>query len=129
MSVRGQPMAAPRSLGVITYLAQDRHSSYGRDSLSMLRKSLVSLFEHYNKLAKDDVLFFHTGLNQSVQQSVLPLCDGARARFLQLEEHHFRTPPGLPAPSTWKQGHYSAGYRHMSCPCWLGWAAATQKGI
>ena len=103
----------PRSLGVITYLAQDRHSSYGRDSLSMLKQSVTSLFEYYNRRARDDVLFFHTGLNESVQQSVLPLCAGATARFRLLEPYHFETPPSTPPPSKWKQRQYSAGYRHM----------------
>ena len=103
-----------RSLGVITYLAQDRHSSYGRDSLGMLKRSVTSLFENYNRRAKDDVLFFHVGLNASVQQSVLPLCAGARARFLELEAHHFQTPPDAPPFERWKQrDRYSAGYRHM----------------
>ena len=74
------------------FLAQDRHSSYGRDSLGMLKRSVRSLFKYYNARAKDDVLFFHTGLNVS-RQSVLPLCAGARARFLELEAHHFSTAP------------------------------------
>ena len=107
-------MAASRSLGVITYLAQDRHSSYGRDSLSMLKKSVESLFMYYNAVHKDDVIFFHTGLNSSVQQEVLQLCSGSSARFLKLAPHHFQAPPGTPPQSKWKQAlQYSAGYRHM----------------
>jgi hypothetical protein len=103
-----------RSLGVITYLAQDRHSSYGRDSLAILKRSVVSLFEHYNRRARDDVIFFHTGLNATVQQDVLTLCDGSQARFLQLEPYHFETPPTSPPPTSWKQtAQFSAGYRHM----------------
>ena len=100
--------------GVITYLAQDRHSSYGRDSLTMLKRSLTSLFEYYNAVAKDDVLLFHTGMSEAAQSSVLPLCAGAHARFLKLAAHHFETPPGTPPESRWKQrDQYSAGYRHM----------------
>ena len=100
--------------GVITYLAQDRHSSYGRDSLAMLRRSVRSLFEHYNAAAKDDVLFFHTGMSEAAQSSVLMLCTAARSRFLKLAGHHFETPLGTPPESRWKQvGQYSAGYRHM----------------
>ena len=123
--------AAPsHSVGVITYLAQDRHSSYGRDSLGMLKRSVRSLFKYYNARAKDDVLFFHTGLNASVQQSVLPLCAGARARFLELEAHHFSTPLGTPPPSVWKQSaHYSAGYRHMIRFYTLGiWEVVRKEG-
>ena len=96
----GSTAAPSRSVGVITYLAQDRHSSYGRDSLGMLKRSVRSLFKYYNARAKDDVLFFHTGLNVSVQQSVLPLCAGARARFLELEAHHFSTAPAAAQSTT-----------------------------
>ena len=104
-----------RSLGVITYLAQDRHSSYvGRNSLQLLRHSVSSLFTFYNQWAKDDVIFFHTGLNSSAQQSVLNLCEGADALFLRLESHHFELPPGVPSQSGWVQSKsFSAGYRHM----------------
>ena len=50
----GSTAAPSRSVGVITYLAQDRHSSYGRDSLGMLKRSVRSLFKYYNARAKDD---------------------------------------------------------------------------
>ena len=115
---------------MITYLAQDRHSSYGRDSLTMLRRSVTLLFEHYNRKAKDDMLFFHTGLNASVQASVLELCRESRARFLLLASHHFRTPPGTPPASKWKQTtQYSAGYRHMIRFYTLGiWEVVRDEG-
>ena len=102
-----------RSLGVITYLAQIRHSSYGRDSFGLLQQSVTALFTHYNRWARDDVIFFHTGVNTSSQQQVLSKCTGVQARFLMLPGHHFRVPPGTPSSSTWRQPKFSAGYRHM----------------
>lgn len=100
--------------GVITYLAQERHSSYGRDSLGMLKQSVSALFRFYNRRFGDDVLFFHTGLNVTLQQAVLGLCEGAHAQFHLLAAHHFELPPRTPPPSKWKQaGQFSAGYRHM----------------
>ena len=97
--------------GVITYLAQERHSSYGRDSLGMLKQSVSALFRFYNRRFGDDVLFFHTGLNVTLQQAVLGLCEGAHAQFHLLAAHHFELPPRTPPPSKWKQaGQFSAGY-------------------
>ena len=49
------------TIGAIVYLAQARHSSYGRDSLKLLHASVESLFRHYNGKHHDDVLFLHFG--------------------------------------------------------------------
>ena len=37
-----------KKLGAIVYLVQERHSSYGRDSLALLSQSVALLFENYN---------------------------------------------------------------------------------
>ena len=49
-----------RSAGVIVYLAQARHSSYGRLT-ELLRGSISSLVENYLAAHKDDVMFLHFG--------------------------------------------------------------------
>ena len=69
--------------GVITYLAQERHSSYGRESIELLKVSVASLFRFYNSRAGDDVLFFHTGrqyprLDASGSIARRPVLDGVR---------------------------------------------------
>ena len=127
----GDGTEAPRSLGVITYLAQDHHSSYaGRNSLEMLQRSVESLFKYYNRRAHDDVIFFHTGVNASSQRKVLALCNGARARFLRLPPHHFELPPDVPPASTWAQTNaFSTGYRHMIRFYTLGiWEVVAAEG-
>ena len=102
------------TIGAIVYLAQARHSSYGRDSLKLLHASVESLFRHYNEKHRDDVLFLHFGdVNHTAQQSVLNLCSGAHARFLQLPQSYFQIPNGTPPVHKWAQPRYSAGYRHM----------------
>lgn len=100
--------------GVITYLAQERHSSYGRDSIELLKVSVTSLFRYYNSHARDDMIFFHTGVSLSNRRSILGLCTGAHAQFMELPPDQFRLPPGLPPQREWMQSRkFSAGYRHM----------------
>lgn len=61
-----------QTLGVIVYLAQARHSSYGRDSLQLLRLSVRSLMQNYNFRNRDDMLFLHAGdINMTSQRSIL----------------------------------------------------------
>lgn len=123
-----------RSRGVITYLTQAHHSSYGRDSLATLRTSVELLTEHYNRVQRDDVWFFHAGdVGAEQQAEVLAMCRPARAEFVKLDPWHFSLPPGSESPTMpeglrtrrergqwartqrhWLQaGKYSEGYRHM----------------
>ena len=105
-----------QSLGVIVYLAQARHSSYGRDSLALLRRSLSSLMQNYNAVQRDDIMFLHTGdVNKSAQRSILTAVgNDVAARFVQLGAYDFALPPGLPNRSYWTQAaQFSDGYRHM----------------
>lgn len=80
-----------------------------------LRSSVKLLFRNYNAVQRDDMLFFHTGdVTLAAQAEVLGLCTGSRARFLQLEDHHFATPRGTPPEHLWRYGKkFKAGYRHM----------------
>jgi alpha 1,2-mannosyltransferase len=92
-----------------------KHSSYGRDSFGLLKQSVQLLFRNYNSIFLHDVVFFHTGdVPVDKQQEVIALCMRSRARFLQLEPHHFALPAGTPSPSTWRYSKkFSVGYRHM----------------
>ena len=78
-----QPLPRARTPGAIVYLAQKRHSSYGRDSIGLLTRSLRLLFENYNSAFADDVLIFHEGdFTPSDQTTII---DGrAPIRFARL---------------------------------------------
>lgn len=103
-----------RTPGVIVYLAQYRHSSYGRDSLALLRRSVASLMVNYNARQLDDMLFLHTGdLNATMQHDVLALCGDTHSRFQLLDQTDRMVPPNTPPQNRWRMPAFSAGYRHM----------------
>ena len=78
---------------VITYLSQVRHSSYGRDSISMLQESLALLHEHYNDAHRHDVLIFHTGdFGAADQARVLEPLSGRPVRFERVPSEYWRLP-------------------------------------
>lgn len=95
MSVRQRPLS--RTDGVIVYLTQKRHSSYGTDSLAQLKQSVALLYKHYNAAHQDDVIFFHDAVDEASQQRVLALCDTRQstARFMNITSH-FKLPFGVP---------------------------------
>lgn len=100
--------------GAIVYLTQLKHSSYGRDSLGLLKRSVTLLFTNYNAVQQDDVIFFHTDMPADAQAEVLSLCTGSHAHFHEVPSHHFTSPAGTPPESTWRyRKKFSAGYRHM----------------
>ena len=101
-----------RSRGVIVYLTQKQHSSYGRDSQSLLHESIRLLFENYNAKQLDDLWFFHTGdVPVHDQQHVVELCRPARAEYVQLAPWHFQLPPGAQMPEV--PLHVQQGSRHV----------------
>ena len=115
-----QPLPRARTPGAIVYLAQKRHSSYGRDSIGLLTRSLRLLFENYNDAYRDDVLVFHEGeFTPSDQASII---DGrAPIRFARLPTRYWSMPPTLRInQSTWEQPRFTLGYRHM-----MRWYAIT----
>ena len=101
--------------GVIVYLVQVRHSSYGRNSTSLLQQSVKLLHKNYNAQHRDDVLFLHSGdFGEAEQRSILSECGDAHARFMMLSAHHFQVPAGTPPSTKWHmRDKFSAGYRHM----------------
>jgi alpha 1,2-mannosyltransferase len=120
------------SAGAIFYLTQGaRHSSYGQSTLEQLQKSVRLLYQHYNHVQRDDVVFLHTGdVDLQMQQSVLQLC-GEEARFVQLAKRHFELPPGVdPTSKQWLfPQKFSVGYRHMIRFFTVGiWEVAEELG-
>ena len=113
------PLRKPmKSGGVIVYLAQARHSSYGRDSLKLLRGSVASLADNYLSLTNpiDDVLFLHFGeVPTSEQHSLVRLCGvGIHARFALVPSKYSTLPPGTTPIKKWLHPNkFSVGYRHM----------------
>ncbi len=124
-------MTRPR--GVIVYLAQSKHSSYGRDSMSMLLRSVALLMRFYNAAQRDDMWFAHTGdVPADEQAAVLRRCHPANATFVQLDKRrHFILPPGAARSKAnrWIQPKFSAGYRHMIRFYTIGlWPLVAQAG-
>ena len=113
------PLRKPlKSGGVIVYLAQARHSSYGRDSLKLLRGSVASLADNYLRLTnpRDDVLFLHFGeVPTSEQHSLVRLCGvDIHARFALVPSNYSTLPPGTTPMEKWQHPKkFSVGYRHM----------------
>ena len=102
-----------RTSGAIAYLAQKRHSSYGRDSLAMLKRSLHLLYKNYNNEFADDVLIFHEGdFTPADQISIID--DRVSIRFARLPARYWGAPPALTInQSSWEQPRFTLGYRHM----------------
>src|ERR1039458_3678496 len=101
----------------IVYLAQNtlRDTQYGRDSRSLLEKSLDLLFKNYNDKFKHDVLIFHEGDFKEKDQNEI-----ARGRKeIEFKEIHFEVPSFLRVeeiPKIWTDGYgsnFGMGHRHM----------------
>jgi alpha 1,2-mannosyltransferase len=101
----------------IVYLAQNtgKDAQYGRDSRTLLEKSLDLLYKNYNARFKNDILIFHKGdFNPKDQEDV------ARGRReITFHEVQSQIPEFLPkaeVPEVWDDGYgnrYTMGYRHM----------------
>ncbi len=99
----------------IVYLAQNsqRDLQYGRDSRSMLERSLDLLYENYNDQFGQAILIFHEGDFKAEDQEAV-----AKGRSeIRFEEIQFEVPEFLPAeevPATWEGFYpYGMGHRHM----------------
>eukprot|EP00512_Aurantiochytrium_limacinum_P009669 CAMPEP_0171544546 /NCGR_PEP_ID=MMETSP0960-20121227/3565_1 /TAXON_ID=87120 /ORGANISM="Aurantiochytrium limacinum, Strain ATCCMYA-1381" /LENGTH=827 /DNA_ID=CAMNT_0012092375 /DNA_START=95 /DNA_END=2574 /DNA_ORIENTATION=+ len=110
----------PKSLrkGCIVYLAQKRHSSYSRDSLGMLERSLDLLYQNYNAEFRRDVLIFHNGEFSREDERRLRL-DGSRNEIYLIEipkrSRYWELPGFLDRKDAnrWTDDAFSEGYRHM----------------
>ncbi len=104
--------------GCIVYMAQKWHSSYGRNSGAMLKKSLDLLYKNYNERQKLDVLIFHEG-DFTHQDEVDLRKDGLRPEIFLIKldsDSRFWDVPGfldLSQSKRWNDDSFSVGYRKM----------------
>src|SRR5262245_50237706 len=96
---------------VIVYLAQNtRHDDqYGRDSRSLLEKSLALLFKNYNDKFRHDVLIFHEGDFTKEDQVTLA---GGRPQ-ISFKEIYFQIPNFLEGEEIEQAKEYGLGHRLM----------------
>jgi alpha 1,2-mannosyltransferase len=101
----------------IVYLAQNQKADpqYGRDAVTMLRKSLDLLYLNYNDRFQHQILIFHEGdFTAEDQQSII--AGRATIRFVEIK---FEIPSFLnrdEIPERWfdgEQNYFGMGHRHM----------------
>lgn len=109
----------------IVYLAQKKHSSYGRDSFSLLLKSLKLVNENYlslnNHSENTDVIVFHTADFTKNDMDIMEEGLGAKFRdslyFIDLNNTPYWRRPRWHAnenPESWyAYPQFSEGYRQM----------------
>jgi alpha 1,2-mannosyltransferase len=102
---------------VIVYLAQNKQkdTQYGRDSRTLLERSLDLLYKNYNDRFRHDVLIFHEGDFKPIDQEEV-----AKGRKeIKFKEIQFALPDFLPrveVPHIWYSGDggkFGMGHRHM----------------
>ena len=100
------PTQQPR--GAIAYLAQGvRHSTYGRDSLALLRRSLSLLYENYAAADAADTILFHrddSDFPPAARDSVLAAHPRRRLRFERIPE------------ADWSLPRDAVSYTHLTLP-------------
>ena len=101
----------------IVYLAQNTpvDAQYGRDSRTLLEKSLDLLYKNYNERFKHDILIFHEGDFKPKDQEEV----SKGRKEIKFQEIHFAIPDFLPkveVPEIWDDGYgtrFGMGHRHM----------------
>ena len=110
-----------KSKTVIVYLAMNtqRDESYGRDSRSMLEKSLDTLYENYNNQFKHDIIIFFDKKFPFEEKDREEIKKGRNEIQFRLLHDFLWSPPHCqeihnnPNPSKWVAPHFSLGYRNM----------------
>jgi alpha 1,2-mannosyltransferase len=110
-----------KSKTVIVYLAMNtsKDESYGRDSRSMLEKSLDSLYEYYNNEFKHDIIVFYDNKFPFLEKDQIEISKGRNEIKFQLLDGELWKPPDCdeirnnPNPSNWVDPKFSVGYRNM----------------
>ena len=101
----------------IVYLAQNtpKDTQYGRDSRTLLEKSLNLLYLNYNQQFRHDIIIFHEGdFDLGDQEAV---ANGRKE--IKFHQIRFEIPAFLPAvevPEVWDDGFgvkFGLGHRHM----------------
>lgn len=106
---------------VIVYLAMNtkKDESYGRDSRSMLEKSLDSLYVNYNNEFKHDIIVFYDSKYPFTESDIAEITKGRKEIRFQLIPDELWCPPQCqelknnPNPKTWIDPKFSIGYRNM----------------
>eukprot|EP00966_Prymnesium_polylepis_P196094 4544356-Prymnesium_polylepis.2 len=99
--------------------------------MAQLVESVTLLYQNYNTIQQDDVVFFHNNMDVVSQSRILGLCNGVQsnARFVNVSEY-FKLPVGVPSAKHWRfPVKFSAGYRHMIRFFTIGmWNIAASEG-
>ena len=106
---------------VIVYLAMNtkKDLSYGRDSRSMLEKSLDSLYLNYNNTYKHDIIIFYDNKTPFLKSDQEEVIKGRPEIKFHLLEGNLWSPPDCqellnnPDLKKWVEPHFSLGYRNM----------------
>lgn len=106
---------------VIVYLAMNtaKDESYGRDSRSMLEKSLDSLYKHYNNVFKHDIIVFYDSKHPFYESDIEKITNNRKEITFRLIDDSLWRPPECeeikrkPDPKKWTDPKFSLGYRNM----------------
>ena len=106
---------------VIVYLAMNtkKDESYGRDSRSMLEKSLDTLYINYNNEFKHDVIIFYDNKYPFSESDIKDITKNRKEIKFQLIPDKLWCPPECdelknnPDPKKWTDPKFSIGYRNM----------------
>jgi alpha 1,2-mannosyltransferase len=109
-----------KSKTVIVYLAinSKKDETYGRDSRSMLEKSLDSLFENYNNNFNHDIIVFYDNKFPFLEKDQNDIKKNRNIKFNLLDGDLWKPPDCQeliknPDQSKWNQPKFSLGYRNM----------------
>lgn len=106
---------------VIVYLAMNtvKDETYGRDSRTMLEKSLDSLYLNYNNEFKHDIIIFYDSKYPFTESDIQDISKGRKEIRFQLIPDSLWCPPECeeirknPNPKRWIDPKFSIGYRNM----------------
>ena len=106
---------------VIVYLAMNtkKDATYGRDSRSMLEKSLDTLYKCYNDQFKHDIIIFYDNKAPFLDKDQMEIKKGRKEISFRLLSGNLWSPPicdeikRRPDPKSWIAPHFSVGYRNM----------------
>jgi alpha 1,2-mannosyltransferase len=106
---------------VIVYLAMNtkKDESYGRDSRSMLEKSLDSLYLNYNNEFKHNIIIFYDNKYPFTESDIQEITKDRKEIKFQLIPNELWCPPECeeiknnPDPKKWTDPKFSVGYRNM----------------
>ena len=107
---------------VIVYLAMNtaKDETYGRDSKTMLEKSLDSLYFNYNNEFKHDIIVFYDSKFPFTESDIRDICKNRKEIKFQLIPDELWCPPECeeiknnPNPKKWVDPKFPVGYRNMT---------------